>query len=93
MQASVDAQSAPVEKLVKRDVPSANAAKHAVAVADGFVAGQAQASEDVASWADNAFLRGAVDKGTPGIGVSLEFSGNEGREQERGSDSETPTRC
>ena len=64
MQARVEAQSAPVEKLVKRDVPSAKRAEHGVAMADGFVAGQAQAADDVARGADEAFLCGGGQAGS-----------------------------
>ena len=70
MQARVEAQSAPVEKLEKREVPSANAAEHGVAMADGFVAGEAQGAEDVARGADDAFLRGGGQRGSGNL-VSL----------------------
>ncbi len=62
MQARVEAQSAPVEKLVKRETPSAKPRQHGVAVADGLVAGQAQASVDVAGGADEAFFRVGVQE-------------------------------
>jgi hypothetical protein len=63
MQARVEAQSAPVEKLVKREVPFGEGGQHAVAMADGFVAGQAQAAVDVFGGADEAFQRKPVETG------------------------------
>ena len=47
-------------------------AEQGVAMADGFVAGQAQGAEDVARGADDAFLRGGVTKGLRKCGVYLQ---------------------
>ena len=43
-------------------------AQQGVAMADGFVAGQAQGAEDVACGADDAFLRGGGQRGSGSLG-------------------------
>src|ERR1700677_1885124 len=43
--------------------------QHPVSVADGLVAGQAEAPVDVAGWADEAFFRGCLHVRLRGLGV------------------------
>jgi hypothetical protein len=56
MQASVEAQSAPGGEVGEARGAFGEGGQHAVAMADGLVAGQAQASVDVAGGADEAFF-------------------------------------
>jgi len=67
MQARVEAQSAPVREIGEPRDSFRESAKHCIAMADGFVAGQAQAST-------NVFVRGRMSRSSLILCKGLRFS-------------------